>query len=268
MVVEGTKCRACCTKLVDFGVRLGQRVVLEHVNLHLHCGELVALIGPNGAGKTTLLRAMLGELPHTGELQFMPVGRPAGQAPRIGYVPQRIELDSLSPISVHDLLAGAISRWPLWLGHRGFPKRQAMDALAMVKAEDLVDRRVGELSGGQLQRVLLALALTPVPDILLLDEPVSGIDQAGIGLFYERISALRKEFDLGILLISHDLEVVPRHADRMVFLNRTVLGEGAPAEVLSRDEVKRTFGFDAREHELPEHQDGRSWHGEEGPGGT
>jgi len=263
---EGRSCRACCTRLLDFGVRLGRRPVLENVNLHLHCGELVALIGPNGAGKTTLLRAMLGELAHTGELQFLPVGRPAGRPPRIGYVPQRIELDALSPISVHDLLAGAVGRWPLWLGHRGFPRRRAMEALAAVKAEDLVDRRIGELSGGQLQRVLLALALTPVPDLLLLDEPVSGIDQAGIGLFYERISALRKEFDLGILLVTHDLEVVPRHADRMVFLNRTVLGDGAPAEVLAREEVKRTFGFDVRRHEVPDHGDSRAWH--DGSGGA
>ena len=268
MVTDGTKCRACCTKLIDFGVNLGRWTVLEHVNLHLHCGELVALIGPNGAGKTTLLRAMLGELPYTGELQFMPVGRPGGQAPRIGYVPQHIEFDTLSPISVHDLFAGATSRWPLWLGHRGCPRQRVMDALAVVKAENLVDRRVGELSGGQLQRVLLALALTPVPDILLLDEPVSGIDQAGIGLFYERISALRQEFDLGILLISHDLEVIPRYADRMVFLNRTVLGDGAPVEVLAREEVKRTFGFDVQQHELPEQHDSRLWHGEAGPGGA
>jgi zinc transport system ATP-binding protein len=236
---------ACCTRIENLGVRIGNTSVLENVDLHLHCGQLIALIGPNGAGKTTLLRAMLGELPHSGELHFLPVRQAVGDArPRIGYVPQKLEMDTLAPISVRDLFAGATSRWPTWLGCRRGTSKQSPEMLAVVGADDLIDRKLGQLSGGQLQRVLLALALTPVPDILLLDEPVAGVDQAGIEMFYKMVSQFRRAFDLAILLISHDLPVIARFADRMVFLNRKILCDGAPAEVLSNPLVAETFGYD------------------------
>ena len=238
-------CGACCTKIEDLGVVIGSATILEHVNLHLHCGQLTALIGPNGAGKTTLLRAMLGELPHTGELHFVPVRKEARKAsPRIGYVPQKLEMDSLAPISVRDLFAAATSRWPSWLGCRAVVSKEARRMLAIVGGEELIDKKLGVLSCGELQRVLLALALTPVPEILLLDEPVSGVDQAGIELFYQMVSQFRRDFDLAILLISHDLPAVARIADRMIFLNRTILADGTPKEVLSHPLVKQTFGYD------------------------
>ena len=238
-------CGACCTKIEALGVTIGSATILENVNLHLHCGQLIALIGPNGAGKTTLLRAMLGELPHSGELHFLPVRKGAGEArPRIGYVPQKLEMDTLAPISVRDLFSSAVSRWPVWLGCRRGTSKTSLEMLAIVGADDLVDRRLGQLSGGQLQRVLLALALTPRPDILLLDEPVAGVDQAGIEMFYKMVSQFRRAFDLAILLISHDLPVIARFADRMVFLNRKILCDGTPGEVLSNPLVEQTFGFD------------------------
>ena len=244
----GPHCGACCTKIEDLGVRLGSADILEHVNLHLHCGQLMALIGPNGAGKTTLLRALLGELPHTGTLHFLPVRKDTREAvPRIGYVPQRLEMDTLAPVSVRDLFAGSVSRWPVWLGARRQASRDTLKVLATVGAEDVLDRKLGQLSPGQLQRVLLALALTPVPEILLLDEPVAGVDQAGIELFYQMISQFRRDYDLAILLISHDLPVVARFADRMVFLNRTILCDGTPRDVLSDPLVRQTFGFDFSE---------------------
>ena len=236
---------ACCTRIENLGVRIGNAEILEHVDLHLHCGQLIALIGPNGAGKTTLLRAMLGELPHSGELHFLPVRKGAGEtSPRIGYVPQKLEMDLLAPISVRDLFAGATSRWPTWLGCRPGRSMETPEMLAVVGADDVIDRKLGQLSGGQLQRVLLALALTPIPDILLLDEPVAGVDQAGIEMFYKMVSQFRRAFDLAILLISHDLPVIARFADRMVFLNRKILCDGAPAEVLSNPLVTQTFGYD------------------------
>lgn len=254
---------ACCTKIEDLGVTIGSATILEHVNLHLHCGQLIALIGPNGAGKTTLLRAMLGELPHTGTLHFMPVRKEAGEAkPRIGYVPQKLEMDSLSPISVRDLFAGATSRRPVWLGCRAGVSSEARRMLAIVGGEALIDKKLGALSCGELQRVMLALALTPIPEILLLDEPVSGVDQAGIELFYQMVSQFRKDFDLAILLISHDLPAVARFADRMIFLNRTILADGTPREVLARPVVRQTFGYDfseaatPRETAIPPHHGG------------
>lgn len=236
---------ACCTRIENLGVRIGNAAILENVDLHLHCGQLIALIGPNGAGKTTLLRAMLGELPHSGELHFVPVRKGAVEAsPRIGYVPQKLDMDLLAPISVRDLFAGAVSRWPVWLGRRPSTSMNSLEMLAIVGADDLMDRKLGHLSGGQLQRVLLALALTPIPDILLLDEPVAGVDQAGIEMFYTMVSQFRRAFDLAILLISHDLPVIARFADRMVFLNRKILCDGTPSEVLSNPLVTQTFGYD------------------------
>ncbi len=241
----GTACAGCCTRLVDFGVRLGGTQILENVNLHVHCGELTAVIGPNGAGKTTLFRAMLGEVPHSGELRFVHEGD-SGRAlvPRIGYVPQKLDFDPASPVTVTDLFAAATSRLPVWLGTRSATRSLAVEALARVDVAELAECRLGQLSCGQLQRVLLALALHPLPDLLLLDEPVSGVDQAGTDVFYQMVCRLRHQFDLSVILISHDLSEVARHADRLIFLNRTVLADGPPARVLADPGVRRTFNLD------------------------
>jgi zinc transport system ATP-binding protein len=238
--------RACCTRLVDVGVRLGAYIALEQVNLHVHCGELTAIIGPNGAGKTTLLRAIMGEVAHTREMMFLSAAGPAHrQRPRIGYVPQRIEIDNSAPLTVLDLFAAAGTCWPLWLWYPRRLRAEARDALACVGAEELMERRLGNLSCGQLQRVLLALALKPVPGLLLLDEPLAGLDHAGTAQFYEIVSGLRKIMDLSILMVSHDLSAAAAIADRMVFINnRSLLFEGTPAEVLQQPEVRNTFGLD------------------------
>ncbi len=232
----------CCTQLRNLGVRLGVRTILENVNLHMHCGELTAIIGPNGAGKTTLFKAILGELPHTGELLFNAQGRKAIRQPRMGYVPQKLDLDPKAPISVLDLFTAATSRFPIFLGSPKKVHEKAHEMLAMVGVQNLCKRLIGQLSGGELQRVLLALALTPVPDILLLDEPVSGVDPAGIALFYQMISQLREKFDLSILLISHDLMRVADIADRMVFLNKSILCDGTPQQTLAHPLVTELFG--------------------------
>ena len=254
-------CGGCCTQLKHFGVQLGDANVLEEINLHVHCGELTAIIGPNGAGKTTLLRALLGEVPFQGGLQFVHSGsnQQFGR-PRVGYVPQRMDLDFSAPATVSDLFASVSQRRPLWLGLGARQREEALCALGMVEAQPLLGRNLGALSGGELQRVLLALALHPMPDLLLLDEPVSGVDQAGIELFYRMVSELRRHLDLSILLVSHDLAAVARVADRMIFLNRRVLADGTPAEVLASPLVKQVFGMEFTGAEpgfvrrLPEHE--------------
>ena len=201
-------CGGCCTRLVNVGVALGGVPVLQNINLHVHCGELTVLIGPNGAGKTTLFRAMLGEIPYSGRLQFIHSGsKNRFKKPRIGYVPQTLELDARSPVTVLDLFAGARSRRPLWLGYNPSIRDEANAALAVVESPDLIDQRLGRLSSGQLQRVLLALALTPAPDLLLLDEPISGVDLAGIEMFYRMVAQLR-------LLVVNALLIVPAAAAR------------------------------------------------------
>jgi len=247
-------CGECCTRLVNFGVSLGSKPVLDHIDLHMHCGELTAIIGPNGAGKTTLLRAMTGDLPHTGSLRFIHRGNIENSKPlRIGYVPQRIEIDSTSPTTVMDMFASSLSRWPVWLGTRASVHHKTRECLALVGADELINRKLAEISIGQLQRVFLALALIPVPELLLLDEPVSGVDRAGMELFYQTVSRMRKDFDLSILLVSHDLAAAARVADRMILLNRSVLCDGPPGEVLLNPLIRSTFGFGFTADEIPEH---------------
>jgi zinc transport system ATP-binding protein len=238
---SGSSCGYCCTKLVRLGVALGQHRILEDVNLHVHCGQLTAVIGPNGAGKTTLLKAILGDLPHTGHIHFLDSAGRRPDRPLLGYVPQKLEFDATSPATVRDLFAGAAGRWPLWLGIGRRRSEQIASLLERMEAGHLIDRRLGQLSGGELQRVLLALAIYPVPNLLLLDEPVSGVDLSGIEIFYRMVSQLRKDFHLSIILVSHDLGAVARYADRIVFLNRTVIADGPPGLVMSNPLVRRAF---------------------------
>jgi zinc transport system ATP-binding protein len=238
-------CGECCTRIENLDVSLGGQRILEDITLHLHCGELTALVGPNGAGKSTLLKALLGEVPHAGAIHFLPVpGHGREDAPVIGYVPQQLEFDRFSPVNVHDLFASALSRWPVALWYSRRIRRAATEALCCVEADNLIDRRLGELSGGELQRVLLALSLTPVPNLLLLDEPVSGVDLAGRELFYRMVSGLRRRFDLSILMVSHDLAGAAEVSDRIVFLNRKIVCLGRPEDVIANAELRRTFGLD------------------------
>ncbi|NLE24752.1 MAG: metal ABC transporter ATP-binding protein [Clostridiaceae bacterium] len=241
-------CGLCCTKIEKFGVTLGNTVILKDINLHIHCGELTAIIGPNGAGKSTLIKALLGEVPHTGSLKFVHANMSAIQTPVIGYVPQSLNLDATSPTSVMDLFLSCRSRFPAWVIRRKKEVEMVKERLATVKAEHLINRRLGALSGGELQRVLLALALDPVPDLLLLDEPVSGIDHNGMELFYETVSALKKAYDLTIILVSHDLDMVQTYADRVVLLNRSVLNVGSPDEVLQSQSFYDTFSLRWQKH--------------------
>lgn len=233
----------CCTKIEDFSVSFGTFEVFSHVNLHIHCGELTAIIGPNGAGKSTLLRAILGEIPHAGSLRFVDAGDRHTDHPVIGYVPQYLRLDVSAPTTVTDLFMACLTVRPVWLFSARHYRRRAAENLARVHAEHLMDRRLGALSGGELQRVLLALALDPMPNLLLLDEPVSGVDQNGLSLFYEIVADLRAKEDLAILLISHDLGMVARHADKVVLMDRGIAAEGTPAEVFESPLMERIFGI-------------------------
>ncbi|MGE5381355.1 MAG: metal ABC transporter ATP-binding protein [Methylocystaceae bacterium] len=239
MEQHGSSCGLCCTTIENFGVQRGRQTLLENINLHIHCGELTAVIGPNGAGKTTLLKAILGEVPHTGTLRYLNAHGNASNQPVIGYVPQRLDFDRSSPVTVIDLFAASLSRIPVWLRVGDSLRQQTVKALERVRAGYLVNRRLGNLSGGELQRVLLALALEPVPDLLLLDEPGAGMDETGLLMFYDLVSGLREEYDLSIILVSHDLDLVSQYANRIIYLNRTVVKTGSPEEILSRPGLSR-----------------------------
>lgn len=235
-------CGLCCTRLEGFGVNIGKTEILKDINIHIHCGELTALIGPNGGGKTTLLKAILGEIPHTGSIRFLEAREQRSRKPVVGYVPQRLEFDWGAPVSVMDLFAASLSNRPACLGYSRKMRERALSGLDRVQAGHLLTRRLGDLSGGEMQRVLLALALDPGPDLLLMDEPVSGVDARGRELFYQLVFDLRLQYDLSIILVSHDLDMVARYADRIVLLNRTVLCAGGPAEVLTNEKLQQAYG--------------------------
>lgn len=247
-------CGLCCTKIQDFTVQRGELTILDHVNLHIHCGELTALIGPNGGGKSTLLKALLGDVPHGGRLNYLDAAGANTDTPVIGYVPQNLMFDPGSPMSVLDLFIACKHRRPLWLGAKKHMREHAKRQLELVQAEHLIDRRLGNLSGGELQRVMLALALDPVPDLLLLDEPVSGVDQRGLALFYQLVSDLRYQYDMAIILVSHDLGLIARYADRIVYLNRTIQAVGTPHQVFRNPNVIEMLGEVSLDH-IPERPD-------------
>ena len=245
--VNCTKCSRglCCTKIKDFGVTIGKTEILKDINLHIHCGDLTALIGANGAGKSTLLKALLGGIQHTGHITFVDGNKQLVRKLKMGYVPQKLDFDYSSPVSVIDIFSATLSKRPVWFSISKEIRKKALKSLALVDGEYLIDKRLGVLSGGELQRVLLALALEPIPDILLLDEPVSGIDQNGLKLFYKTVSNLRKNYDLSIILVSHDLHLVSQYADRIAFINnKTIECCGTAEEVFSNEKVIDVFGVD------------------------
>ena len=242
---------ACCLKLEGLSVRLQGDSILEDVSFHLHCGEIVALIGPNGAGKSSLFRSILGQMPYKGNITFAPAGGPAirladgtvtgGKRPLVGYVPQAPSFDRGDPVSVLDFFTAATAKWPVWLPVSKKHREQAAACLARVHGEDLLDKPMGALSGGQLQRVLLALALEPVPHILILDEPLSGVDIEGEHQLLEMLDELRTQYDLSIFLSTHDFATLGQFADKVILLNKKVLRAGPPDEVLSSPEFYETF---------------------------
>ena len=234
-------CGLHCLKINNISVRVGDAEPVRDVSLHAHCGEITAIIGRNGAGKSTLFKAILGELPHGGEVIFTGHGgTPTKARPRIGYVPQSLGVDEGSPATVLDVALTFSSRYPVFLPTPKRLRRELETHFARFSADGLLDKPIGRLSGGELQRVLLALATRPHPDMLLLDEPVSGVDRAGLEEFYALLEQLRQD-DMVILLISHDLEYVRRRADRVVLLDGEVLASGAPETVFASAAFCRAF---------------------------
>ncbi|HYD15930.1 MAG TPA: metal ABC transporter ATP-binding protein [Hyphomicrobium sp.] len=206
-------------------VRSG-RTILSDIDLDIHAREILTLIGPNGAGKTTLVRTLLGlERPDNGVV----VRRPGL---KIGYVPQRFEIDRALPMTVERFLT---------LGN-GARKGRTKSVLEEVGAARVLHQQLGELSGGELQRVVLARALLNDPDLLVLDEPVRGVDYVGEAELYALIGRLRDTRGLGVLLISHDLHVVMAQSDRVICLNRHVCCSGVPETVAQHPEYMRLFG--------------------------
>ena len=239
--IHGGGCgHSCCLRVENLSVRIGAQPILQNVNLHVHCGEMVALIGPNGAGKSTFLKAVLGQQEYEGIIAFSEPGQ-RSKKPRIGYVPQSPAFDPSDPISVADLFACCMSRRPAFLGLGKDMEQLVLECLERVHGQDLIRKRVGTLSGGELQRVLLALALEPMPNILILDEPLSGVDVEGMTTLMDMLDEIRKEYDLSILMITHDFSMLERYADQAVLIDHGIRIQGTPSQVLNSEEFHQAF---------------------------
>ena len=202
------------------------RAILQGIDIDIAANEILTLIGPNGAGKTTLVRVLLGlEAPDKGTTLRKP-----GLV--VGYVPQRFEVDRAIPLTVARFIG---------LG-RNAEDDDIAKVLGEVGAGQLGDRQLSELSGGELQRVVLARALVRSPSVLVLDEPVRGVDYVGEAELYTLIGRLRSEHGFGVLLVSHDLHVVMAQSDRVICLNRHVCCSGVPQSVAQHPEYARLFG--------------------------
>ena len=230
----------CQLRVNNLGVTLDNEPILHDITFQLNCREIVALIGPNGAGKSSLFRSILGQIPYTGSIRFELAGGYPSR-PKIGYVPQSPSFDRGYPISVLDFFAAAISRWPVFLPVPAQLREKVAECLSRVHGEALIDKRIGTLSGGELQRVLMALALEPIPQILILDEPLSGVDVGGEHLLLEMLDEIRQRYDLSILFSTHGFSTLRHYADKVILLQHTILRAGTPAEVLRSAEFQSVF---------------------------
>jgi zinc transport system ATP-binding protein len=232
-------------------VRFGTEEVLHDISLKIDPGEIVTILGPNGSGKSTLLRALLG-------IVSLAEGRILRQAGlRVGYVPQKLTIDQTMPITVRRFLSLPIR----------VSDAAAAEALARVGMAGQQREQMTTLSGGQLQRVLLARALLGKPQLLMLDEPTSGLDQPGEAAFYRLIEEVRAETGAAVLMISHDLHVVMAASDRVICLNGHICCEGTPRVVSTAPEYRALFGLGTQgalalyrhEHDHA-HEDGHPHH--------
>ncbi|WP_312931870.1 metal ABC transporter ATP-binding protein [Pseudomonas sp.] len=223
---------------------LGRTRILEQVSFTVAAGSIHAIVGPNGGGKSSLIKTLLGQMPHQGRLTL----HWPSAAEVIGYVPQALEFDRGLPMTVDDFMAAMCQRRPAFLGLSRRVRPDIDQALARVGMLDKRSRRMGALSGGERQRVLLAQGLIPTPQLLVLDEPMSALDEAGIQVFEQLLHAWRAA-GTTVLWIEHDLQAVLRLADRVTGLSRQVLFDAAPAEALTPERLLSLFSVHPRREE-------------------
>lgn len=220
----------------NLSVSLGRDSILDNINLEVRPGTIHALIGPNGAGKTTLIRSLMGGMPHEGVIRFY--FRNGG---RIGYVPQLFEFDHSLPITVGDFVAIMLQDSPVFVSGTRKIRSQVKQVLEATESEHLINRLIGGLSGGEFRRVLLAQALRPLPELLLLDEPASNVDEHGAQLIERALRRLKDEQGLTILMVGHDLRMIMRIADQVTSINREVTFDGNPEELKDAERVAGLF---------------------------
>jgi zinc transport system ATP-binding protein len=234
----------------DLSVKFGEHLALDSLNLSIPQGAFVAIVGPNGAGKSTFLRVLLGLIqPTKGKIHIFNDSPNNIKPEMIGYVPQVKTMDRSFPaLSIELVLTGINSRWP-W--KRDCDKTdRALKALERVGAEHLAQRPLAKLSGGELQRVCLARSIVREPQIVMLDEPATGIDVLGERDLYRLLEAYQKDAAATILMITHDWHAATHHADHVLLLNRKQISFGNPPEALNEDYLRLAFGHIGHEHEL------------------
>jgi zinc transport system ATP-binding protein len=220
-------------EVCDCGVMLDGQALLVGVSFRVRKGEALAVIGPNGAGKTLLFKALLGLVPFSGTIAWK-----AGL--RIGYVPQKFPVDKFVPLTVREFFLLKAERF--WSPDAKFLEHLSHELSLVGLSQDVLERRVGELSGGQLQRLLIAWAMVDHPEVMLCDEPTAGIDVGFEESVYHLLQRVQKERNTTVLLISHELTIVYRYADQVLCLNREMLCHGKPHEVLNPQDLERLFG--------------------------
>jgi zinc transport system ATP-binding protein len=247
-------------RITNLRVALRGNPILRGISAEIQRGKITALIGLNGSGKTTLLRAILKEIPYSGRIEFFCGHDHRGATPQhVGYVPQKLHIEARLPLTVRDLLALALQRRPLFLGVSRATERKLIAILHGVFDRDpkpLLDRLVENLSGGELQRVLMGLALFPNPELLLLDEPAAGVDFRNQQKFYELITRLNQQTGVTVLLVSHDTGMVNRCAHHVLCLeDGRIKCEGAPSDIFEGEGLRRIFGEHAgiyvHQHDAP-----------------
>ncbi len=239
-----TRLSCCHAKLTDVSVTYGETLVLDRINMALYGHEITGIIGTNGAGKTTLFRTLLGEVPYTGTIEWMLDEihyKDKLVRPTIGYVPQQLQFDKGTPLTVVELFAACLRRRPIWLPISKSFKEQVYSILEEVGLAYVLERQIGVLSGGELQRVLLALAIMPTPSVLLLDEPISGVDVKGQEVFYQTVEALKHKYHMAIVLITHEIDKIEGICDRAILLDKGVLYTDKPSVV--KEMAKEAIGW-------------------------
>ncbi len=222
-------------------VRYNGHFALEEISFHLHAGERVAVVGPNGAGKSTLFKVVAGVLqPTSGQVNIF------GSMPRghvcIGYVPQRSQVDWSFPVNVADVvMMGRIAK----LGPLNWPRKRDWEfvrrALDTVELSDLAKRQIGQLSGGQQQRMFIARALAQEAELMLMDEPLTGLDAPSQEGLLSLLDQLQRQ-DVTVMVATHDLEQAAEHFDRIMLLNHQLIGFGPPEEVLQAEKLLLAYG--------------------------